>query len=112
MTMPHLEWHERPELRNPILVCAFKGWNDAGESASAAVQFLCESFDAEPLADIDPEDFYDFTAVRPTVRLVEGRSRAIDWPQDHFHAALVFAADRDLVIMRGVEPLPGWKSYC
>ena len=68
-----LDWQDRPLLRDPIIVCAFKGWNDAGEAASAAVQFLCESFDAQPLATIDPEDFYDFTAVRPTVRLVEGR---------------------------------------
>ena len=96
----------------PILVCAFKGWNDAGESASAAVQFLCESFDAEPLADIDPEDFYDFTAVRPTVRLVEGRTRAIDWPENSFHAAHVPGADRDLVMLRGVEPSLHWKAYC
>src|SRR3954453_18533329 len=111
MTMPPLEWHERPELRNPILVCAFKGWNDAGESASAAVQFLCESFDAEPLADIDPEDFYDFTAVRPTVRLVEGRTRTIDWPENLFQAATVAGADHDLVLMQGIEPSLRWRAY-
>ncbi len=110
--MPHLNWHERQDLRSPILVCAFKGWNDAGEAASAAVQFLCESFDAELLADIDPEDFYDSTAVRPNVRLVEGRSRAIDWPENSFHAARVPGADRDLVMMRGVEPSLHWKAYC
>src|SRR3954468_17906336 len=109
--MPHLHWHDRPDLRSPILVAAFKGWNDAGESASAAVQFLCESFDAEPMADIDPEEFYDFTAVRPTVRLGEARSRAIDWPENSFHAARVPAAERDLVMMRGVEPSLHWKSY-
>jgi proteasome assembly chaperone (PAC2) family protein len=110
--MPSLEWHERDALRNPILVCAFKGWNDAGEAASAAVQFLCESFDAERLADIDPEDFYDFTAVRPTVRLVDGRSRAIDWPENSFHGARVPGADRDLIMMQGVEPSLHWKAYC
>src|SRR6188508_2589031 len=110
--MPHLNWHERRELRSPIVVCAFKGWNDAGESASAAVQFLCESFDAELLADIDPEDFYDFTAVRPTVRLVEGRSRAIDWPENAFKAAYAPAADRDLILLHGVEPSLRWKTFC
>src|SRR3954468_1727958 len=110
--MPHLHWHDRPDLRSPILVAAFKGWNDAGESASAAVQFLCESFDAEPLADINPEEYYDFTAVRPTVRLVEGRSRAIDWPDNSFHAARVRAADRDLITLRGVEPSLRWKAFC
>ncbi|HEX6715130.1 MAG TPA: PAC2 family protein [Thermoleophilaceae bacterium] len=107
-----VEWHDRPTLRDPIIVCAFKGWNDAGEAASAAVQFLCEAFDAEPLAEIDAEDYYDFTAVRPTVRLVEGRSRAIDWPENSFHAARVAAADRDLIMLRGVEPSTHWRAFC
>jgi proteasome assembly chaperone (PAC2) family protein len=107
-----VEWHDRPELRDPIIVCAFKGWNDAGEAASAAVQFLSEAFDAEPLAGIDPQDFYDFTAVRPTVRLVEGHSRAVDWPENSFHAAKVRVADRDLIMLRGVEPSLRWKDFC
>jgi proteasome assembly chaperone (PAC2) family protein len=107
-----VDWQERPALRDPIVVCAFKGWNDAGEAASAAVQFLCEAFDADPLATIDPEDYYDFTAVRPTVRLVDGRSRAIDWPENAFHAAHVPAADRDLILLRGVEPSLRWKAFC
>jgi len=112
MTLTYLQWQERPELREPIMVCAFRGWNDAGEAASAAVQFLVESFDARPLATIDPEDFYDFTAVRPTVRLVEGRTRTIDWPENAFHAAKVAGADHDLVLMHGVEPSLHWKAYC
>jgi predicted ATP-grasp superfamily ATP-dependent carboligase len=107
-----VEWQDRPQLRDPIFVCAFKGWNDAGEAASAAVQFLCDSFGANPLATIDPEDYYDFTAVRPTVRLVEGRSRAIDWPENAFHAAHVPSADRDLIMLRGVEPSLRWKGFC
>src|SRR5256714_13115435 len=108
-----LEWQNRPQqLRDPIIVCAFKGWNDAGEAASAAVQFLCEAFDAEPIAAIDSEEYYDFTAVRPTVRLVEGRSRAIDWPENSFDAARVRGADRDLIMLRGVEPSLRWKAFC
>src|SRR3954468_4100996 len=107
-----VEWQDRPSLREPIIVCAFKGWNDAGEAASAAVQFLCEGFDAAPLASIDPEDFYDFTAVRPNVRLVEGRSRAIDWPENSFHAARVPTADRDMIMLRGIEPSLRWKAFC
>jgi predicted ATP-grasp superfamily ATP-dependent carboligase len=105
-------WQDHPQLRDPIIVSAFKGWNDAGEAASAAVQFLCEAFDAEPLATIDPEEYYDFTAVRPTVRLVEGRSRAIDWPENLFEACVVPAADRDLVMLKGVEPSLRWKAFC
>src|SRR4051795_88823 len=107
-----VEWQDRPSLRDPIIVSAFKGWNDAGEAASAAVQFLCEAFDADPLAEIDSEDFYDFTAVRPTVRLVEGRSRAVDWPENSFHAARVPTADRDLIMLEGVEPSLRWKAFC
>jgi proteasome assembly chaperone (PAC2) family protein len=107
-----VEWQDIPSLRDPIIVCAFKGWNDAGEAASAAVQFLCETFDADPMAAIDPEDYYDFTAVRPTVRLIEGRSRAIDWPENSFHAARVPSADRDLIMLRGVEPSLRWKAFC
>src|SRR5215213_9196422 len=107
-----VEWLDRPTLRDPIIVCAFKGWNDAGEAASAAVQFLAEEFDADPLATIDPEEYYDFTAVRPTVRLVEGRSRAIDWPENSFAAARVGAAHRDLILLSGVEPSLRWKAFC
>jgi len=107
-----VEWQDHPQLRNPIIVCAFKGWNDAGESASAAVQFLCESFGANPLASIDPEEYYDFTAVRPTVRLVEGHSRQVDWPENAFHAAYVPNADRDLILLSGVEPSLRWKAFC
>src|SRR5439155_620525 len=69
MTVPNLEWQDRPELREPVLVCAFHGWNDAGEAASAAVKFLVDATGAQQVARIDPEEFYDFTAVRPTVRL-------------------------------------------
>jgi proteasome assembly chaperone (PAC2) family protein len=107
-----VDWQARPDLRDPIIVCAFKGWNDAGEAASAAVQFLCETFDADEFASIDPEEFYDFTAVRPTVRLVEGRSREIDWPENSFHGAVVRAADRDLIMLRGVEPSLRWRAFC
>jgi proteasome assembly chaperone (PAC2) family protein len=107
-----VDWQDHPQLRDPIIVCAFKGWNDAGEAASAAVQFLCEEFDANPLATIDPEGYYDFTAVRPTVRLVDGTSRAIEWPENSFHAAVVSAAERDLVLLKGVEPSLRWKAFC
>ena len=68
--MPDLHWSERPALRAPILVCAFKGWNDAGEAATAALSFIHDHFDSYEVAEIDPEEFYDFTAVRPTVRMI------------------------------------------
>ena len=93
------------------MVCAFKGWNDAGEAASAAVSFIHESFDAEEVASIDPEEFFDFTAVRPTVRLTEGLTREIDWPTAIVSAAPVPGAEGDLVMLQATEPSLRWRRY-
>jgi predicted ATP-grasp superfamily ATP-dependent carboligase len=109
--MDPLIWTDKPELRDPVLVCAFKGWNDAGESASAALGFLVESFDATEIARIDPEEFFDFTAVRPTVRLTDGRARTIDWPTTVMTAARVPAAERDLLFLQGIEPSLRWRTF-
>ena len=86
-------WRERPELRAPVMVCAFKGWNDAGEAATAALSYIRGSFDARDVAEIDPEEYYDFTAVRPTVRLTEGDVRKIEWPENKVAVAPVQGAD-------------------
>src|ERR1051325_3484059 len=109
--MDPLIWTDKPELRDPVLVAAFKGWNDAGESATAAVGFLVESFDATEVARVDPEEFFDFTAVRPTVRLTEGQSRAIDWPATVISAARIPGAERDLVFVQAVEPSLRWRTF-
>ena len=109
--MESLIWTDKPELRDPVLVAAFKGWNDAGESATAAVGFLVESFDAIEVARVDPEEYFDFTAVRPTVRLTEGHARAIDWPATVISAARVPNAERDLVFLQGVEPSLRWRTF-
>ena len=110
--MPDILWTDKPQLKRPVMVAAFKGWNDAGESASAALGFLLEQFDGQQIAAIDPEEFYDFTAVRPTVTLSEGLSREIEWPENSIHAARVPGAERDLVIVQGVEPSLRWKTFC
>src|SRR3954468_20505847 len=109
--MEHVVWRERPQLRSPALVCAFKGWNDAGEAASAALGFLIDSFDAHEVARIDPEQFYDFTAVRPTVRMTEGRTRVIEWPGNILHAAEIPGTDHDLLLLQGVEPSLRWREF-
>jgi proteasome assembly chaperone (PAC2) family protein len=109
--MQDVIWSGRPTLRRPVMVCAFKGWNDAGEAASAAVSFIRESFDAEDVASIDPEEFFDFTAVRPTVRLTEGRTREIDWPAATVSAAAVPGAEGDLVMFQATEPSLRWRRY-
>jgi predicted ATP-grasp superfamily ATP-dependent carboligase len=104
-------WRERPSLRRPVMVCAFRGWNDAGEAASTAVSFINDRFESQEVATIDPEEFYDFTAVRPTVRLTEGLAREIDWPVNTVWAAPVPGADHDLVTFRGVEPSLRWRRF-
>jgi proteasome assembly chaperone (PAC2) family protein len=110
--MDHVHWRDRPELRNPVLVAAFKGWNDAGEAATAALGFLADSFDATEVARIDPEEYYDFTAVRPTVRMSDGMSRVLDWPENVLHAASVPGAEHDLLLFQGVEPSLRWRGFC
>ena len=84
----------------------------AGEAATAALGFLADSFDATEVAQIDPEEYYDFTAVRPTVRLSEGQTRVIDWPENSLHAARVAGAERDLLLFQGVEPSLRWRGFC
>ena len=93
------------------MVCAFKGWNDAGEAASAAVTYIKGSFDARAVAGIDPEEYYDFTAVRPTVKLTDGDVREIEWPENSFSVAPVSGADMDLVLLQGVEPSLRWRRF-
>jgi proteasome assembly chaperone (PAC2) family protein len=108
-----LRWERRPDgLRAPALVCAFKGWNDAGEAASSAVAFMGASLDAARFATIDPEEFVDFQATRPQVKLVEGRTRQVEWPEWEVYEARVPRAPRDLVILTGPEPSYRWRSFC
>src|SRR6266550_5874952 len=109
--MDPIEWSSRPQLRNPLVVSAFKGWNDAGEAATAALGFLIDGFDATQVGRIDPEEFYDFTAVRPTVRLSEGRTRVVEWPENSLHAAHVSVAEHDLLLLQGVEPSLRWRHF-
>ena len=109
--MEHVLWSARPELRRPVLACAFTGWNDAGEAASAALSFLIRSLDATELARIDPEEFTDFSSVRPTVRLTEGRTRVIEWPTNVLHGAKVPGAEGDLALLQGVEPSFRWRAF-
>jgi proteasome assembly chaperone (PAC2) family protein len=110
--MQPLRWERRPDgLRAPALVCAFKGWNDAGESASAALSFLGTALDARRFATIDPEEFVDFQSTRPMVRLVDGVARSIEWPDFEVHAARVPRAPRDLVLLSGPEPAMRWRTF-
>jgi proteasome assembly chaperone (PAC2) family protein len=109
--MSHLRWHgDRPELHRPVLLAAFEGWNDAGESATTAVRFLARILDSRRLATIDAEEFYDFTVARPQVRLDEGMQRTIEWPDPVVDVALL-PNGRHLVLMTGIEPALRWRTF-
>jgi proteasome assembly chaperone (PAC2) family protein len=111
--MQPLIWESRPDgLRAPAVVCAFSGWNDAGDAASAALTFIGESLGAERFARIDPEEFYDFQSTRPHIRFNEDRSREITWPGIEIFAARVPRAPRDLILVQGPEPSMRWRTFC
>jgi proteasome assembly chaperone (PAC2) family protein len=107
-----LHWEaDIPQLRSPVLVCAFRGWNDAAAAASTALGAIASSLDAEQIAAVDPEDYFDFQATRPTISLDEGQTRRIDWPENNLIAVQVPTADRDLVLLDGTEPNLRWRTF-
>jgi proteasome assembly chaperone (PAC2) family protein len=111
--MQPLQWEHRPDgLRAPALVCAFTGWNDAADAASTALTFVGKALDARRFATIDPEEFYDFQATRPRIKLIEGRTREIVWPAVELYEARVPRAPRDLILVTGSEPSFRWRTFC
>jgi proteasome assembly chaperone (PAC2) family protein len=92
-------------------VCAFTGWNDAASAATTALEAVAASLDSRIVARIDPEEFYDFQVNRPTIRLIEGETRQIDWPANTLLAVPVPTAERDLVLLNGVEPNIRWRTF-
>lgn len=110
--MDSLTWEgDLPRLRSPVLVCAFRGWNDAAAAASTALTAIATSLDAEQIASIDPEEYFDFQSTRPTISMDEGQTRRIDWPENNLFAATVPSADRDLVLLDGTEPNLRWRTF-
>lgn len=106
-----LHMHVRPTLEDATLVLAFDGWNDAGEAATGAAEFLLEAIPTAPLAEIDPEEYYDFTVRRPVVLLDQGRARHIEWPSFDFRFGAL-ADGGEVVIGTGAEPHLRWRSFC
>ena len=100
-----------PELNDPVLIVAFAGWNDAGSAATHATQFLIKRLQARRFANIDPEEFYDFSEVRPHVRLRDGLYREIRWPANEFFASSAEQLKRSMVLGLGIEPHLRWKAY-
>jgi proteasome assembly chaperone (PAC2) family protein len=102
----------RPELRRPVLIASFRGWNDGGQGASLAGAFLAKAWDAQRFAEIDAEQFFDFSATRPHVSFVEGTVRRIDWPENSFHEARLEDGSRDAILLLGSEPSLRWRTFC
>src|SRR6266576_2373363 len=107
-----VRWNAQPTLRRPTLVAAFSGWNDAADSASDAVRWLARTVGARVFATLDTEEYLDFQAARPTVELVDGVIREIQWPALAFSAGSLPAGGRDLVLLLGVEPNLRWPTFC
>src|SRR6476659_1867549 len=107
-----LRIHERPtSLERPVLIGAFRGWNDGGQAATLAAGYLARLCGARKFADIDPELFVDFQATRPMVSLEDGRTRKIDWPENAFFRARIPGANRDAILLVCVEPNYRWRSF-
>ena len=111
--MQPLIWDRRPDgLRAPALVCAFQGWNDAGDAASSAVAFLASSLQASRFARVESEEFFDFQSNRPCIRFTDAGKREISWPGVEVYEARAPKAPRDLVLVQGIEPSMRWRAFC
>jgi len=113
-----MEIHQIPLLRDPIMIMAFSGWNDAAEAASGAVEHLLSGWrdkddDVLPelIAEVESEDFYDFQVNRPVVSIDDSEIRSITWPSTQVFGMAIPSMKRDLVIVTGVEPSMKWKSF-
>ncbi len=104
--------NELPRLVDPVMIAAFEGWNDAGEAASTALEHLELSWDATPLASIDPEEYYDFQVTRPHVRHADGVTRKIEWQTTRLSVAELPGTDRHVVLVNGIEPNLRWRAFC
>lgn len=96
----------------PVLISAFEGWNDAGEASSGAVKHLIDIWGAQLIAEIDPEDYYDFQVTRPTVRLLDGDQREIQWPTSRLYYASPRGAVSPVLLLHGIEPNMRWRTFC
>jgi proteasome assembly chaperone (PAC2) family protein len=108
----HVRWRSRPTLDRPVLVAAFEGWNDAGDAASGAVRYLIDRYDGELVADIDAEEFFDFTSSRPQAEIDDDGIRRIVWPTTDVYSASLPGDAGDVLLMIGAEPQLRWRTFC
>jgi proteasome assembly chaperone (PAC2) family protein len=109
--MKYIRAEETPDLRSPILITAFAGWNDAAQGATMATRYLARAWSASKFASFDPEEFYDFTATRPHVKIGTGATRQLDWPANDFYYHRLPSLDRDALVLAGVEPSLRWRAF-
>ena len=107
-----MEIEEAPALVRPVVIAAFEGWNDAAEAASSVVDHLMKVWNARVVAAIDPDDYYDFQVNRPTVGMDEHGFRKLTWPSTHVAVASPPNLDRDVILVRGIEPNMRWRAFC
>jgi proteasome assembly chaperone (PAC2) family protein len=106
------EFESVPSLVEPVVIAAFEGWNDAGESATGVIDHLIEEWDAVLIGEIEPDDYYDYQVNRPTIAYDDNDERVITWPTTRLYVARPLGGDRDLVLVRGIEPNMRWRQYC
>ncbi|WP_170293215.1 PAC2 family protein [Thermogemmatispora aurantia] len=112
MSMSLIQYYrEHLQLRNPVLIAALAGWNDAADSATTAIKFLIDRWKPVKIAEIDSEDFYVFTETRPIVRIVDGMQRSLVWPANQFSAHSLPEQERDIILYLGVEPQLKWRTF-
>ncbi len=109
--MSLIEYNNQPMLRDPIVIVAFGGWNDAADSATTAIKFLIDRWKPINIVEIDTEDFFVFTEARPTVKFVDGIQRSITWPSNQFSAYVASELNRDVILFTGTEPQLKWKTF-
>jgi proteasome assembly chaperone (PAC2) family protein len=107
-----LDSSELPELRRPVMLAAFAGWNDAGQAATFALSALRTMWSAKRFAGIDSEEFFDFTESRPMISLTPQGQRSLEWPLNEFYAHQIPDAPNDVVLLIGTEPQLKWRSFC
>ena len=103
--------HRIPELRNPIAISAFNGWNDAGEAATGAITHLMNIWGMELLAETNSEDYYDYQQIRPTIFMDNSEIRRINWPNANVYLSRHPNLLNDFVFVIGPEPSFKWQSF-
>ena len=103
---------ELGELRDPVVIAAFEGWNDAADAATGAIDHLIETWDAVLVGAVDPEDYYDFQVNRPTVAFDDDGVRRLTWPTTRVYVASPDGLEHDVVLVRGIEPNMRWRAFC